>query len=74
MTKERSNESEQRPRRPAFPIFTTREEARAYSNKVGDYYYDIAYCVEWLSNDCAKRMRDKYAAAPKSAPRPHLPP
>jgi len=70
MTKERSNGDEQR--RPSFPIFATREEARAYSDKVGDSYFEIAYCVEWVLNVCAKKMRDQYADAPKNAPRPKM--
>jgi hypothetical protein len=64
--------TEPQSKKAPFPIFATREEAQAYSKQVGDAYFEIAYCIEWALNDCAKKMRDQYAATPKTAPKPKM--
>jgi len=49
------------PQKQPFPIFASREEAEAYSDKTGDSYYEICYWIEGKLNLCGMAMRDAYA-------------
>ena len=49
-----------------FPTFGSLAEAEAYSDKVGDAYFEICYHLEGNLNLCIKAMRDLYANAPAS--------
>jgi hypothetical protein len=43
-----------------FPIFASRDEVEAYSDKVGDAYYEICYWLEGRLNLCVMAMHDAY--------------
>jgi hypothetical protein len=45
-----------------FPIFASRDEAEAYSDKTGDAYLEICYWLEGRLNLCLAAMNDDYAA------------
>jgi len=57
------------PKKQPFPIFASREEVEAYSDKSGDAYYEVCYWLEGQFNLCVMAMRDAYveAAAGKRA-------
>ena len=46
-----------------FPTFASLTEAEAYSDKVGDAYFEICYHLEGNMNLCIKAMHDLYANA-----------
>jgi hypothetical protein len=47
-----------------FPIFASQADAEAYSEKVGDMYYECCYWLEGQLNMCLMAMHDLYASAP----------
>jgi len=55
------------PEKPPFPIFASREEAEAYSDKMGDAYYEICYWLEGRLNLCGMAMRETYGRAAGAA-------
>ncbi len=56
--------------RETFPTFASRAEAEAYSEKVGDAYFEVCYYLEGQLNLCLQCMHDLYAkAAPSKRPR-----
>jgi len=46
--------------KPAFPIFASRAEAEAYSDQVGDAYFEIGYWLEGQLNLCCMEMHEVY--------------
>jgi hypothetical protein len=57
--------------KPPFPTFTSLAEAEAYSDKVGDTYFEICYYLEGKLNVCLMATHDRYAGA-ASAKRPKM--
>jgi len=47
-----------------FPIFGSLADAEAYSEKVGDVYFEICYHLEGKLNLCIAAMHELYANAP----------
>jgi hypothetical protein len=60
------NPSNQPSDKQPFPTFASLAEAEAYSEKIGDAYYEICYHLEGKLNVCLKTMHDLYANAPAS--------
>jgi hypothetical protein len=50
--------------KPPFPIFSSREEAEAYSDQAGDSYYEICYFLEGQLNLSLMTMQEAYAQKP----------
>jgi hypothetical protein len=55
----------------SFPTFGSLAEVEAYSDKIGDAYFEICYHLEGNLNLCIKAMHDLYANAP-STKRPKM--
>lgn len=47
----------------SFPTFASLAEAEAYSDKTGDAYFEICYCLEGNLNLCIAAMHDLYVDA-----------
>ena len=58
------NDSNQPSGKQPFPTFASLAEAEAYTDKIGDAYYEICYHLEGGLNVCLKTMHDLYANAP----------
>jgi len=55
-----------------FPTFGSLAEAEAYSDKVGDHYFEICYHLEGHLNVCLMTIHDLYANAPAAKPKPKM--
>ena len=63
--------SEKSSRKQPFPTFASLAEAEAYSDKIGDAYFEICYHLEGNLNLCRAAIHDLYANAP-AAKRPKM--